>query len=142
MTTRTLLSTPYTRTAAIGGGVAITAAAAVLVLYAVDPVQGWFYPQCPLLALTGLLCPGCGTLRSLHALLNGAVAASIGYNPLLWAAAPFGILAALRHGLARLGIAAPPPRLRAATIWTILAVLVAYSVLRNLPVAPFHLQAP
>jgi len=142
MTTRVLLSTPSSRTAALAAAAAVIAVAGIVVLYAVDPVQGWFYPRCPLLAVTGLLCPGCGTLRSLHAVLNGAVAASIGYNPLLWAAAPFGILAAVRHGLARMGLAASPPRLRAAATWAILAVLVSYTVLRNLPLAPFHLLAP
>ena len=142
MTTLTRLSTPASRTAALGGAAAVTALAAALVLYAVDPVEGWFYPQCPLLAVTGLLCPGCGTLRSLHALLNGAVAASIGYNPLLWAAAPFALVAAVRHGLARIGLTTAPRPLRAVSIRIILVVLVGYSILRNLPFFPFDLLAP
>ena len=36
-----------------------------------SPHQPGHYPPCPVAALTGLHCPGCGTLRGLHALLHG-----------------------------------------------------------------------
>ena len=37
----------------------------------VDPNQPGHYPTDPFLAITGLYCPGCGTLRALHALARG-----------------------------------------------------------------------
>ena len=34
----------------------------------VDPNVAGHYPTCPILAVTGWYCPGCGTLRAVHAL--------------------------------------------------------------------------
>ncbi|GGO51125.1 hypothetical protein GCM10012287_32420 [Streptomyces daqingensis] len=48
----------------------------------VDPNEPGHYPVCPLLALTGVYCPGCGGLRSAHALAHGDVAAALGANAL------------------------------------------------------------
>jgi len=51
-------------------------------LLALDPATTWWFPSCPLYALTGLLCPFCGALRALHALLNGSLALAFAFNPL------------------------------------------------------------
>jgi hypothetical protein len=48
-----------------------------------DPATTWWMPSCPLYALTGLLCPLCGSLRAVHALLTGAPVAAFELNPLL-----------------------------------------------------------
>ncbi len=37
---------------------------------------------CPLHAVTGLYCPGCGTLRALYDLLHGDMAGALGHNVL------------------------------------------------------------
>lgn len=37
---------------------------------------------CPLHAVTGLYCPGCGTLRALHDILHGDVVGALGHNAL------------------------------------------------------------
>lgn len=39
-------------------------------LYFFNPEVTSCYPRCPFYVLTGLQCPGCGTLRGLHALLH------------------------------------------------------------------------
>ena len=46
-------------------------------LYVIDPEETRLIPACPFLSLTGLLCPGCGSARALHALLHGELAAAV-----------------------------------------------------------------
>jgi hypothetical protein len=104
------------------------------VLARVDPNESGHYPTCPFLAVTGLYCPGCGTLRAVHDALHGDVAGALARNPLAVVAAPFLVLAWVCWGLRLLGYAAPhPSRLPAAWIWTLLGGVVVYGVLRNLP---------
>jgi len=43
----------------------------------------WLMPTCPLHALTGLYCPGCGGTRAIQALLHGDPGRALAYNPLL-----------------------------------------------------------
>jgi hypothetical protein len=57
-------------------------AAVVLPLAAFDPATTWWFPSCPFSALTGWLCPLCGSLRAVHALLHGAPVAAFALNPL------------------------------------------------------------
>ncbi|HYH57581.1 MAG TPA: DUF2752 domain-containing protein, partial [Anseongella sp.] len=54
-----------------------------------DPSLAGFFPPCPFKRLTGLDCPGCGSQRALHALLNLHVGAAFRFNPLLLTAIPF-----------------------------------------------------
>lgn len=53
-----------------------------LAVHAADPVDGLGIP-CPFRAVTGLLCPGCGSGRALHHLLHGDVGIAHGLNPLV-----------------------------------------------------------
>jgi hypothetical protein len=52
-------------------------------LAAFDPAVTWWFPSCPLHVLTGWLCPLCGSLRAVHALLVGHPLAALAFNPLL-----------------------------------------------------------
>lgn len=63
--------------------IALLLAAAAIPLASFDPATTWWFPSCPFYALTGLLCPLCGSLRALHALLTGAPLAALAFNPLL-----------------------------------------------------------
>ncbi len=112
----------------------VAAAAAGLVLYSVDPHEGGHYPTCPFLATTGLFCPGCGSLRAIHDLLHGDLAGSLARNPAILLALPYLVLALVTWVLRTTGRPAPrstslPPW----AIWTLLAGVLAYGVLRNLP---------
>ena len=60
----------------------VTAAAAAALVAAFDPATTGWFPSCPLHALTGWLCPFCGSLRAVHALLRGAPLAALAFNPL------------------------------------------------------------
>ena len=121
-------------------GVVLLAGTAVL--YAFDPEQSHFFPPCPLHALTGLYCPGCGSTRALHQLLHGHVAAAFDFNPLLVVALPF-VLVGVARELWRLARGdAPPNRLPGGWVWAVLVVVVAFGVLRNLPWGPVRWMAP
>ena len=61
---------------------ALVSVAAAILLAAFDPSTTWWFPSCPFHALTGWLCPLCGSLRAVHALLTGAPLAALAFNPL------------------------------------------------------------
>jgi hypothetical protein len=117
--------------------------AATAYVGAVDPNEGGHYPACPFLALTGLYCPVCGSLRAVHALAHGDVPAAVGLNVLTVAAvtALAGLWVVWVVGVVRAGRAAGGARDRHARPsvprWVGLVLLVAavaFGVLRNLPV--------
>jgi hypothetical protein len=62
--------------------VAGLALAATTYVGLVDPNESGHYPTCPFLALTGSFCPGCGSLRAVHALSSGDIGAAISLNVL------------------------------------------------------------
>jgi len=59
-----------------------------VLLYLYSPEATRWYPRCPFQFLTGLDCPGCGSLRALHAVLHGRVVEAFCCNPLLMACLP------------------------------------------------------
>jgi hypothetical protein len=63
---------------AIGGLTAATVA-----LHVRDPHTPYSWGVCPLYALTGLYCPGCGGLRGVNDLSNGHLGAAASSNLLL-----------------------------------------------------------
>ena len=111
-------------------GAFILLAAAALFFF--NPAESACFPPCPLHRLTGLHCPGCGSLRALHALLHADLAGAMRMNPLMVLSIP--VLAAwlVRPAWAR----GPAPA------WASFAVLVTYGIVRNIPAWPFVLLAP
>ncbi len=112
-------------------------ALALAILAFFDPSTHQLFPSCAFHEVTGLYCPGCGSTRCLHSLLNGDMAAALGYNPLAVLAMP--VLAA--------GIFLPTEKRRKwtghpATGWTMFFAILAFGLLRNLPAYPFSLLAP
>src|SRR6266536_3764949 len=57
-------------------------------LYNFNPSQFSFYPTCLFYKTTGLLCPGCGTLRAMHQLLHGQIQGAFRFNALLVSSLP------------------------------------------------------
>jgi hypothetical protein len=57
-------------------------AAAFTYVGLVDPNETGHYPICPLYGVTGVYCPGCGGLRSAHAVAHGDLATAFGDNAL------------------------------------------------------------
>ncbi|WP_394331100.1 DUF2752 domain-containing protein [Flammeovirga pacifica] len=54
-----------------------------------NPLAYDFFPKCPFKAVTGLDCPGCGSQRAIHQLLNFNLIAAFKYNPLLLLSIPY-----------------------------------------------------
>lgn len=118
----------------LAGPVAVAVAASVglATLALVDPHQAGHYPTCPFLWLTGLYCPGCGSLRALHDLAVVDLAGAWGMNPLLVVALPLLLVSWLAW--ARRSVTGAPRRLaHPAWIWATLALVLVYWVARNVP---------
>ena len=110
------------------------ALAATAVVAAVDPNEPGHYPTCPLLASTGLYCPGCGTLRALHALAHGDVSTALARNPLTVLAVPVGMWLWLRWARVRWGGASAVRTAAPAWVqWGAATLVVAFGIARNLP---------
>jgi hypothetical protein len=90
------------------------------------------YPACPTRSLFGLLCPGCGTLTALHALMHGRVASALSANALAVLAVPMMAMAvvAVTRTAVR-GQRLEMPRLPLLTPASAAVVLVTWTVLRN-----------
>ena len=126
---------------------AILVAGAVL-LYTHNPVpepgHASYFPPCPFYKLSGLYCPGCGATRALHALLHGHVAAAFDFNPLLVVALPFILYLVGRDAVRTLrpDLLRPARPMPQKWMWTILCVVLAYAILRNLPYPALAWMAP
>ncbi|MFI9200848.1 DUF2752 domain-containing protein [Streptomyces sp. NPDC053048] len=115
-------------------GVAAGLGAAVGWVAAVDPNRPGRYPACPLLRWTGLYCPGCGGLRGLHALAHGDLVTALGANAL--AVAGYAAFAALWAAWLVRAVRAEggmPPVVRARHWWAAAVLVVAFTLVRNLP---------
>ncbi|MGA3217595.1 MAG: DUF2752 domain-containing protein [Acidimicrobiales bacterium] len=115
---------------------AVTAAglvAAMTVVALRDPFQHHLSPPCPFHALTGLWCPFCGGTRAVWAAAHGQFGLMMHANALF----PAMVLAAAWGWLSWLGKATgwwtwPSPNTRLVG-WTFAGLLVAFTVLRNVP---------
>jgi Protein of unknown function (DUF2752) len=116
--------------------------AGAAVLYFFNPAQFGFYPTCMFYKTTGLLCPGCGTLRATHQLLHGHVEAAFRFNALIVSSLPLVAWGCVRAARNR---AANQPALawiRPAWLWLGLVILLLFAILRNLPGASHYWLAP
>jgi hypothetical protein len=134
--------TPLVERATAAAGVAILAGGSAFVAY-FDPSTHQFFPVCPLFALTGLACPGCGLTRGFHALFHGDVATALGFNLLIpvWAVI-FGYVGISLLLLAIRGKGLPMWPTWPRFLWTFMIVLLVFGVVRNIPVYPFSLLFP
>ncbi len=94
---------------------------------------GWI-PGCPSHSLTGLYCPGCGSLRALHCLLTGDIGEAFRSNALL-APALLLVLVSLFQDLVTPGRGPLSTGSRVSRVagTGFLIAVVLYTVFRNLP---------
>jgi hypothetical protein len=100
-------------------------------LYSFAPEKYAFYPQCPFFVLTGLACPGCGTLRALHELLHGNLSAAFHLNSLLIVLLPVLSLAAVVYFTNP--FRAREVLMRPVWLWALIGIGIVFGIVRNLP---------
>jgi hypothetical protein len=121
----------------------VLATTGAVLLRLFDPANSPIFPPCPLRYLTGLYCPGCGSLRALHALLHGDLRQALAMNSLTVILLPFigcGLVSEICmqfRGQPIVGTRIPATWIRA-----LFAVIVLFGIARNLPFHPFDLLAP
>lgn len=91
---------------------------------------------CPVKALTGLDCPGCGITRACASLAHGDLYHAADHNLLFVAGLPFLMYAWLVWFNASVrGKPTPMPKMR--TVYIILAITAVFTIVRNIPGVPF-----
>ena len=119
---------------------------AVVLVHFYEPVANrGLYPQCGFKQATGLDCPGCGGLRSVHALTHGRLGESFRFHPAIFLSLPLlGWLGVqwLREWR-RTGVLPVPlahPSANRPLIW-IAVVFISVGVARLIPAKPFSYLA-
>ena len=112
---------------------AIAAAVVIFVYSSFDPSASALFPKCVIKSLTGYDCPGCGSQRAIHSLLNGDLMQAWHYNALLVASLP--LIAVL---LAAAAMRTRFPRFYAAVnsrqvIIAVAVIVIIWWILRNTP---------
>jgi hypothetical protein len=114
-----------------------------VLLHRQHPAEYGMLPPCPSLLFLGLYCPGCGSTRGVHFLLNAEIGAAWRHNPaLLVLGLP--VLAWHVFNTVLLAFGWSDLRLRIPTwlIWSLLAVLLLYFAARNIPGQAFDQLRP
>jgi hypothetical protein len=129
------------RLSAAAGVIAMAGGSATV--WAFDPTQTHLFPVCPLLALTGFACPGCGLTRAFHALFHGNIVTALDFNALIpiWAVV-FGYLFVSLVLTATRGRGLPWRFIRPWMLFGLLVVMLTFGVLRNMPYYPFNILFP
>jgi hypothetical protein len=120
---------------------AIAGGGCAFLLYLANPHRHQVFLPCPFHALTGLYCPFCGGLRMVHDLLHGDLTAALHDNALAVPAVIIGVAAWLNWTICRWRGRPAPSR----PTWlspVLIAVMIAWTVVRNLPWAPFAALRP
>lgn len=100
-------------------------------------------PGCAIQRVTGLHCPGCGSTRAAAHLADGDLKAALGSNAMVLVTIPLILIVLLGATLRSWTSLRLPPLPRPRILWICLVVAVLlFTVLRNLPVAPFSSLAP
>ncbi len=115
------------------GGLAVATAFVGLV----SPDTPGHYPVCPFKALTGLDCPFCGGLRSVHALVRGHVLRAADHNLLFVLSVPFLATAWIVWLVTAAHGKAFPWRPNRAWWMVGIGVLAVFMIVRNIPGMPF-----
>jgi hypothetical protein len=113
-------------------------------LYRHGPGGVPWLPVCVFHHFTGLACPGCGMTRAASACLHGEIGRAFRFNPLGMALLP---MAAIGLGLETAGRVRGRPlpfrfNLEPRGVRALALLMLAFWILRNVPVWPLTLLAP
>ena len=122
----------------------IVAGACITVLYFnFNPSEHNFFPKCPFYSITTLYCPGCGSQRAIHKLLHGDITGAFKHNLLILLLFLVLIYDLIIYFLKRsfqkdFKNVLHQPKIT----MSILIIVVAFWVLRNINYYPFSILAP
>lgn len=122
-----------------------TAAIAMPLLYFfVYPLYGIYFPKCIFFLTTGFYCPGCGSQRAFVALLHGDILSALHDNFLAVILLPFLLYALVVFFYNLFSSKKITKRIFYSSLSAklILVLVIAFAVLRNIPLYPFNLLAP
>jgi Protein of unknown function (DUF2752) len=112
-------------------GVTVIGAGAMVYLF--NPSTHAFYPVCVFHALTGLNCPGCGTTRSLYALLHGDLRVALKDNALFILTLAALAVWSAQFTLRKIQSQPATVNISPNFLWLFLVVTLVFAVVRNLP---------
>jgi hypothetical protein len=116
---------------------------AAFLYYNINPSEVNFFPKCPLYLTTGIYCPGCGSQRATHHLLNfnffGVLQQNVLYLIGLFVLGYHFIILSLNFVLNKsyYNYLYHPK-----TPIFLLIIIVFFWILRNIPYYPFNILAP
>jgi Protein of unknown function (DUF2752) len=121
----------------------VAGAAALAAVGLVDPRASSIFPPCPTARWLGVQCPGCGSTRAMHDLLNADPVRAFRCNPAL-VVIGLPVLAAVGGALllcattGRRVVVRLPPRIEVA----VLVLILLYTGVRNIPGRAFDALRP
>ena len=125
----------------IAVGVAVPAAVLTGALFLYAFRMG---PPCPIYAVSGIYCIGCGAGRACVSLLHGDLLGAMDYNLLFVLMLPFvayfGVKVYISYVFGRDIL--PFPKIKLWVALVIVAVVVVFGVRRNVPIQPLSYLAP
>lgn len=117
--------------------------AGCIFLYFHNPAKAGMIP-CIIYEVTGFYCPGCGAGRACYSILHGQFYQAFCYNPLLIILLPWLALYILISGMQWViwGRETVSMRIPVWIPYVVLAIVLLYGIMRNIPIYPFTLLAP
>jgi len=108
-----------------------------------NPSETNMFPKCPVYATTGIYCPGCGSQRAAHKILNGNIIEGIGHNYMIVLLAMVLLYQGFIYVMNEmLGKNITNLLHKSKVTFSILIIVVLFWVLRNIDKFPFSELAP
>ena len=127
----------------INFGLLIIFTGLAILFFVLNPTEHEIFPRCVFNSVTGYYCPGCGSQRAIHSLLHLNFAGVVGNNFLFL---PAVLLLIYHYSFVflnkKFSWKLPNIFYFKSTPWIILAIIILFWILRNLPVYPFNILAP
>lgn len=116
----------------------------VWLYFSFDAARYSFFPRCLFHTITHLYCPGCGSQRSLSALLHGDVKKALSSNLLFMLSLPLIVYSAIVYTLNIFGRKAIKQKFVYSPLFikVCLYIVIFFFILRNLPFAAFSFLRP
>lgn len=107
----------------------------VLLYRTYNPIGNLYFPKCPFRVMTGLKCPGCGSQRAIHYLLNLDILSALKENVVLVISIPYIVAGIVFDSLKKPNENTLKWRkilFGRKAIFVILAIIIVFWVLRNI----------